>query len=69
MSADTMLQKLIYIDSALERNTMLRSELLEAEVDLQNLEHEILDLLSGIQALRGHVELLLNGGGNPLQVH
>jgi hypothetical protein len=62
MSANTVLQKLICIDNALEGNTMLQSELLEAEVDLVNLEREILELLSGIQALRGHVELLLNHG-------
>jgi hypothetical protein len=70
MSANTVLQKLISIDNALEGNTMLQSELLEAEVDLVNLEREILELLSGIQALRGHVELLLNHGeGKALQVH
>ena len=69
MSADSVLQKLICIDNALEGSTMLRSELVEAEVDLVNLEREILELLTGIQALRGHVELLLNGSGSLLQVH
>jgi predicted nucleic acid-binding Zn-ribbon protein len=69
MSANTVLQKLISIDSALENNTMLQSELIEAEVDLENLEHEIVELLEGIQALREHVEKLLHRGSGPMIVH
>ena len=61
MSANTVLQKLISIDSALDSNSMLQSELIEAESDLVSLEHEIIELLEGIQALRGHVQNLMRG--------
>lgn len=61
MAPNRVAKKLVSIDHALETNTMARSELLETELDLVSLETEISELLTGIRALRSHVELLLSG--------
>ncbi len=63
MAQNKIAKKLVSIDQAVTTNTMDRSELLETELDLASLECEIVELLTGIRALRSHVDLLLHGNG------